>query len=98
MFRILGSSEPTADYPVILQHGFGGYAGDWLQPIFGKGLPISLTDRGYDVWLGDNRGVTYSNMHDRDGEWSLKERWEFTFAEMGRYDMPAQIEKVLEIT
>mmetsp|Transcript_44395 Transcript_44395/g.58895 ORF Transcript_44395/g.58895 Transcript_44395/m.58895 type:complete len:118 (-) Transcript_44395:363-716(-) len=48
--------------------------------------------------MGNNRGSMYSNRHDRDGEWSIRERWNFNFADMGYYDMPAQVDKVLEVT
>ena len=62
----------------------------WLtESLFERPLVLRLVDEGYDVWLGNNRGVTYSNKHDRDREWSLKERWDFTWAEMGLFDMPA---------
>ena len=54
--------------------------------------------KGYDVWFGNNRGVPYSDKHRRDGEWSLKERWNFSWAEMGIYDLPAEIDKILEVT
>ena len=57
-----------------------------------------MVDMGYDVWLHSARGVKYSNKHDRDGEWSLAERWNFTWADMGTHDLPASIERVLYVT
>ena len=61
-------------------------------------MPLRLVDEGYDVWFGNNRGCLYSNTNDRDGEWSLAERWNFSWAHMGVYDQPVQISKVLEVT
>ena len=29
-------------------------------------IPVKLVDYGYDVWLGNNNGVLYSNSNDRD--------------------------------
>jgi len=107
MFRVTGrngespaqSDEHKNKPPVLYQHGYGGSAagtawgGTW-NPV----MSLRLVDEGYDVWLGNNRGVLYSNVHDRDGEWSLKERWDFSFADMGVFDMPAQLDKVIEVS
>ena len=66
--------------------------------IMGPTLAGSLANRGYDVWMGNNRGTLYSDKHRRDGEWSLKEKWNFSWAEMGLYDLPAEIDKIMEVT
>ena len=60
------------------------------------GLPF--LDQGYDVWISNSRGATYSNKNVRDGEWSLKERWDFSWATMGRYDLPVFIDGIIDIT
>lgn len=54
--------------------------------------------QGYDVWIPSARGTTYSNVNRRDGEWGLKERWDFSWADMGLYDIPAWVDKVLEVS
>ena len=83
-----------------MQHGAYDSAFNWAAAS-GTGLvnlPGALATRGYDVWMGSNRGVKYSNVNRRDGEWSLKELWDFSWADMGLYDIPAMIEKIVEVT
>ena len=58
-------------------------------------IPLRFVELGYDVWLGNARGVQYSDKNDRDGDWSVKERWSFTWADMGKYDIPAVVDTIL---
>ena len=100
-FRIAGINgvKTQSDKPpILILHGSGGSAMGWLEDGVGPSLPGSLAERGYDVWMGNQRGTRYSNKNRRDGEWSLKERWSWTYADMGLYDVPAFIDKVLEVT
>lgn len=53
-----------------------------------------LYDQGYDVWMGNVRGNTYS----RDHAPFVSEFWDFSFHEMGVYDVPAFIDFTLEQT
>ena len=61
-------------------------------------VPMSLVDRGYDVFLGNARGTMYSNVNVRADTETLKEHWDFSWAEMGQYDIPAFVSKVIEVT
>ncbi|EEC03743.1 conserved hypothetical protein [Ixodes scapularis] len=56
-----------------------------------------LADNKYDVWLGNTRGNTYGKRHKR---YSPKSRrfWNFSFHEHAKYDAPAQIDYILNVT
>lgn len=85
---------------MLCQHGYGDTGENWAGTgIGGPSMCLQLVDRGYDVWMGNNRGTKHSNVNDKDdGSWSFYERWNFTYADMGLYDMPAMIDKILEVT
>ncbi|XP_043269208.1 uncharacterized protein [Venturia canescens] len=83
--------------PILLQHGLAGSSADWVISGPGKALAYILADEGYDVWLGNNRGNIYS----RQNRFLVPENrtfWNFSFHELGVYDLPATIDHVLKVT
>lgn len=58
---------------------------------------FALAREGYDVWLGNSRGNKYSEKH-LNPNISREKYWDFTFEEMGIYDLPASFEYVLNYT
>lgn len=59
-----------------------------------------LADQGYDVWLGNTRGGTYSSNHTTLNPRSqfLTTFWNFSFHEKGVHDLPAMIDFILDKT
>ncbi|KAN0027677.1 hypothetical protein ACTFIU_010650 [Dictyostelium citrinum] len=83
---------------VILQHGLEDIGTSWvIQENSYQSLGFILADEGYDVWISNARGTIYSNKH-------LKytiddvEYWNFSFDEMGQFDLPCIVDYVINVT
>ncbi|PNF32785.1 Lipase 3 [Cryptotermes secundus] len=83
--------------PVMLQHGLLASSSTWVTNGPEKSLAYILADLGYDVWLGNCRGNTYSRAHVTLST-DDPEFWNFSFHEMGVHDLPAEIDWILNIT
>ena len=69
----------------------------WVSNDADKAQAFILSDAGYDVWMGNNRGSAYSRGHvtyDRDDF----EFWQFYQEEMGTIDVPTFIDFITEKT
>ncbi|XP_038209476.1 lipase 1-like [Zerene cesonia] len=93
LFHIPGSVGP----PILLVHGYVDSSDTWV--IRGEdSLGITLARKSHDLWFANCRGNHYSRNHlrlDPDRNVSF---WDFSFHEIGFYDMPALIDAVLNRT
>ncbi|KAI8440950.1 hypothetical protein MSG28_009246 [Choristoneura fumiferana] len=89
----LNTSSPKKT--VLLHHGLLGSSADWVIPGPGKGLAYVLSDAGYDVWMANVRGNTYSRAHISYSIDSFA-FWNFTFHEVSQHDLPAVIDHVMK--
>ncbi|XP_023247843.1 lipase 3-like [Copidosoma floridanum] len=74
LHRLPGPANST---PVYIQHGLLESSTDWL--VAGKkSFPHILADHGYDVWLGNARGNTYSKKH-KKLSFTDRRFWDFRY-------------------
>ncbi|KAL4703343.1 hypothetical protein ACJJTC_013109 [Scirpophaga incertulas] len=81
---------------VLVVHGLLGSSGDFVVMGPQSSLSYILADGGYDVWLANLRGnmyTTHENLTRNDEVF-----WNYSFHEHGKYDIPAIIETVLNVT
>ncbi|GLV35384.1 uncharacterized protein CBL_01466 [Carabus blaptoides fortunei] len=80
---------------VFLMHGLLCSSADWVLMGPEKGLAYILADLGYDVWMGNARGNTYSRSNVNLSP-TGKDFWKFSWHQIGIIDLPTMIDLVLE--
>ena len=83
-----------------MQHGLMDCSGTWLITEEQNQLPKMFSEAGYDVWMLNNRGTQTSFEHQNPKEYDVfgfnSKFWDFSFDEMGKYDVKAHIEYILD--
>ncbi|CAH1725272.1 unnamed protein product [Aphis gossypii] len=85
--------------PVLLMHGL--FSDSYIFTANNSSLSFVLSDAGFDVWLYNTRGVCLSrtlSIYKRPGSLPNMNRisWNFSFHEMGVYDLTAVIDFILK--
>ncbi|XP_072753605.1 lipase 3 isoform X2 [Anoplolepis gracilipes] len=97
VLKTLRSSNANSKLPILVNHGLLSSSADWVLLGPHKALAYVLCDNGFDVWLANARGNTYSKSH-KHYSTKDKEFWDFSFHEIGYYDLPAMIDYILKKT
>lgn len=87
---------PSEGPVVFVMHGLLGCSDDFVTAGTQSGIAYLLADEGYDVWLGNARGNKHSRTHETLDP-STHQFWDFSWDEIGRYDLPAKIDHILEV-
>lgn len=75
--------------------GFTQSSDQLHAPHLSDALAFELANQGYDVWMSNSRGSTYSLNHthyDYQTDWRF---WDFSVHEIGLFDLPATIDYIL---
>ncbi|KAJ8967858.1 hypothetical protein NQ317_017625, partial [Molorchus minor] len=85
--------------PVLLMHGLTFSSADFINIYPNCSLGYILADMGYDVWIGNARGNSYSNRHiSIDPNTNPRQFYNFSWHEIGSIDIPAKIDYILGVT
>ncbi|XP_060096803.1 lipase member M-like [Heteronotia binoei] len=82
---------------ILLQHGIFADGSYWVENMANNSFGFILADDGYDVWLGNSRGSSWSQRHQKYST-DKEEFWNFSFHEMAMHDLPAIINFILQKT
>lgn len=100
IYRIPGNKSTEKDRdklpPILLQHGIFDSSDGWVCNGEDHSIALVLAANNFDVWLSNSRGNKYCKEHDKYNPQSF-EFWQFSFNEMGLYDIPAVIKYIREI-
>ncbi|KAF6201553.1 hypothetical protein GE061_003944 [Apolygus lucorum] len=91
-----GTNSKNRGFPVLIINGFAFQAEGWFA-LGSSSLPFILTDLGYDVWVGDQRGNIRSIKHVSFPDDDFRNH-NYTFHEQGIYDLPAFIDYIIKET
>ncbi|KAK3330908.1 Alpha/Beta hydrolase protein [Apodospora peruviana] len=96
--RVNHGPNSTRKRVVYLHHGLLMNSEVWVSLTDAqRALPFVLVERGFDVWLGNNRGNKYSKKSVHCSPTSL-EFWNFSIDEFAFHDIPDSIAYVLDTT
>lgn len=89
---------PNGKPVVVLQHGVEDIGTSWVvQENAYQSLGFILADAGFDVWINNVRGTTYSNSNINLNP-NDRSFWAWSFDEMAEYDIPTFLNFVLDVT
>ncbi|XP_058817939.1 lipase 3-like [Topomyia yanbarensis] len=83
--------------PLLIAHGLFGCSVDSVIQGPNKSLAFMAFESGFDVWMGNNRGTTFSKAHQSLNA-NSREFWQFSFHELGLLDLPAMVDYILKRT
>lgn len=89
---------------MLLVHGTGEDASQWMEvDENGESIGMRYAQEGYDVWYANMRGSVPSSPRrkladDSDDKACADNYWEFDYNDLAEKDLPAMIEKVVEVS
>lgn len=81
--------------PLLMVPAMGSNPDTWFGAFINNAVPdnaiqLKILDAGHDLWALYSRGTEYSRKHDKYAA-DTAEFWDFSWAEMGKYDVKAAI-------
>ena len=81
-----------------MQHGLIDSADTFVLNYKENSIAFIAAEKGYDIWMGNNRGNKYSKQHVKLDSKNDLEYWMHSFPDFGKYDLPAFLEHIKKTT
>ena len=91
--KLSPSLQANAKRPMLIQHGLFDDSTSMIQNEQNS-FGMYMIQKGFDVWLGNNRGSKFSTQHLND-QISHKDYYSYSFMQMGLYDVPSFYNEIL---
>lgn len=91
------SANRTKRKSIILVPGILADSCSWFINYPSQSAGFLLAQRGYDVWAMNTRDILYRSQHQSLSQ-SDDRYWQWSFEEIGRYDIAAVVDLVLSVT
>jgi len=91
--KLSAERKANLNTPLLFQHGIGGDAGNWLKGGDTNAVGFYLIQQGFDCWFANGRGSPYSRNH-KDSKITRMEYFNYTWADMGINDQPANYKHI----
>lgn len=99
MHDSLSSNDEAISKPVVfMQHGLLADSANWVSNGANRSLAFLLADYGFDVWLGNVRGNTYSRKHVTLDPNTDERFWRYSWQQFSEFDLPAMVNFALKET
>ncbi|XP_063923392.1 lipase 1-like [Zophobas morio] len=82
---------------ILLQHSLTVDSRVWIGQGKEKSLAFYLWNAGYEIWVSNCRGTQYSQKHTTLSVSDYR-YWNFSFHEIGFYDLPSQINLIKKVS
>ena len=96
-YKLQIKEKGCIDKPMLLLHSFINSSDQFFIVNDNKRLGYYLVDKGYDVWLFNQRGNKYSLDH-TDKQITQEKYFGYTCDDVACYDIPACYENIMDIT
>ena len=89
--RVIAPNAAKNGYPVLIMHGLFQSSGSFVTSEE-RSLAFWLAQQGYDVYLGNNRGI-FDMGHREYSRWDPR-FWDYTIHDLAQYDLSALVDYV----
>lgn len=98
LWHLVPNFDVSPDKVIFFQNGFAATGRGYFM-LEEQSLPYLLYEKGYDIWIGNNRGTKVSQNHvSKNSKKVNSDYWDFSMDDFVKYDIQSQINYIKKRT